>query len=250
MKNNEIIAHTKHRPFPLPQGPWIMKQGWNEVLLAHWPVNEAELLPLIPPGLELQQWEGSPWISITPFILDPFRVRGLPRLPFVNRFLEMNIRTYVIRNGKPGIYFLSLEASSRMAVAGARIAAKLPYHHAAMSAEIKRENTIRYLSERKRRDAGDAVFHGEYRPTGDIFQAQPGSQVHWLTERYCLYTVNSGGEIWTGDIHHLPWPLQQAELRLEANTMTDFDGIRLDSSPSLVTFAKRLEVLFWPIKKC
>lgn len=251
MNPKEILSHTQHRPFPIPKGPWLMKQGWNDLLCAHWPVDTEDLLPHIPRGLELELWEGRPWISLIPFRLSPLRVRCTPPLPFVSDFLELNVRTYVTRNGKPGILFLNLEASSKLAVAGARTLAHLPYHHARMSISKDDFESFRYVSVRKHPHADDVVFKGTYKPVNDkVFHAQPGTLIHWLTERYCLYTTSPSGEILEGDIHHFPWPLQEAELQLDTNTMTNYHGFKLADSPSIVTYAKRLEVLFWALRKC
>ncbi|MGN7356725.1 YqjF family protein [Paenibacillus sp. SAF-054] len=251
MNPKEILSYTQHRPFPLPKGPWLMKQGWNDLLCAHWPVNTDDLLPLIPRGLDLELWEGRPWISLIPFRLKPLRVRGVPPLPFVGDFLEFNVRTYVTRNGKPGIFFLNLEASSPLAVAGARTFAHLPYHHARMSIRYGDQETFRYVSVRPHHHADDVIFKGTYRPVShQVVHAQPGTLIHWLTERYCLYTLSPGGEILVGDIHHLPWPLQEAELEVDTNMMTNYHGFDLADPPSIVTYAKRLEVLFWALRKC
>jgi uncharacterized protein len=249
LKNHEILAHTHHRPFPLPQGPWLMKQTWNDLLFAHWPVSSSCLKSLIPPGLELQLWEGTPWISVSPFFMDPLRLRGLPRLPFVHRFLELNIRTYVIKNGKAGIFFLNLDASSRLAVLSARSLAHLPYRYANMSCKTDGEK-FTFSSKRPIPGHGQAEFSGKYHSKGsDCFHAAPGSLVHWLTERYCLYASDSEGCLYTGDIHHLPWPLQEAKLELDVNSATRVFGLVHDPDPSLLTFTKRLEVLFWPVTR-
>ncbi|MEC0239749.1 DUF2071 domain-containing protein [Paenibacillus dokdonensis] len=228
-----------------------MKQVWNDLLFAHWPVNEDELLPHIPQGLELQTWEGKPWITAAPFYLSHLRLRGIPSLPFASHFLELNVRTYVMRKSKPGIFFLNLEASSRLAVAGARTFAHLPYHFADMSAQYENDKTtIHYASMRKQTNTDDTIFSGAYKPVGtSSYQAQPGSLLHWLTERYCLYTLNSSGQILIGEIHHLPWPLQEAELRLDTNTLTNYHGFPLKSDPTLISYTKKLEVFFWPFQK-
>ncbi|KWX70870.1 hypothetical protein AML91_26575 [Paenibacillus jilunlii] len=244
-----MLAHTTHRPFPLPQGPWLMKQTWNDLLFAHWPVNEAHLTPYIPPGLELQQWEGTPWISVSPFLIDPLRLRGCPRLPFVHRFLELNIRTYVVNNGKAGVFFLNLDASSRLAVGTARAAAHLPYRYAKMSCHSDREY-IQYSSRKQIPGYGQAEFTGSYKAKGaSVFHAEPGSLLHWLTERYCLYASGSKNRLYVGDIHHLPWTLQEADLQIDTNTATRSLGLIHAYDPLLLTYTKRLEVLFWPVRR-
>ncbi|MFC3747960.1 YqjF family protein [Paenibacillus sp. GCM10012306] len=248
MNNQEILEHTSHRPFPLPKGPWMMKQGWNKVLFAHWPVSEASVSPFIPPGLELQQWEGRPWISVVPFQMDPLLVRGLPPLPFVHTFLELNIRTYVIKDGKPGVFFLNMDASSLPAVTGARVLTYLPYNYADMTLQSEGHG-VRYISKRQTK-LGEAVFNGVYSAAQSVpVHAIPGTLLHWLTERYCLFAVSSKGNLYVGDIHHQPWPLQEAKLQLDQHTSTKALGLAHESEPSFLTYTERLEVLLWPLKK-
>lgn len=249
MNHRHILEHVDHRPYPMPQGPWMMEQTWNQLLFAHWPVEEEALLPYLPQGLQLDKWEGTPWISVSPFSMHPLRVRGLPPIPFTQRFLELNVRTYAILDNNPGIVFLTLEASSRLAVAGARTIAHLPYHHAEMHCNYS-DPTIQYFSKRQLHTGQEAVFKGDYRPVDSTcFHAAPGSLAHWLTERYCLYTTNTKGQLYRGDIHHLPWPLQKADLDIHENTLTPSFGLTHEPAPSLISFTKRLEVLFWPLKK-
>src|SRR5690349_15567099 len=103
-----------------PAGPWIMHQNWHDLLFAHWPVPVETLRPLIPAGLSLDTYNGEAWLGLIAFNLSGIRLRGLPPVPFTCQFVELNVRTYVIRDGKPGIYFLSLDASNALAGAIAR----------------------------------------------------------------------------------------------------------------------------------
>lgn len=249
MNNQKIIRCRDHRPFELPEGPWVMKQVWNKLLLAHWPVRQEELLPSIPEGLELDLWEGKAWLSLIPFYITGLRVRGTPPLPWLSRFAELNVRTYVTCGGKPGIFFFSLDAERRVAVETARLL-HLPYMYARMS--VGRENDwITYRSERRDKRGQSAVFEALYRPVAvDKFNALPGTLLHWLTERYRLYAADGAGRLYAGDIHHLPWELQEAELRIRRNTMSEAHGIHPPSrQPALFSFAERQETLFWPIRR-
>lgn len=135
-----------HRPIPFPAGNWVMKQIWQDLLFAHWTVREEEIAPHIPDKLQLEYWEGTPWITLSPFWVRGLRLRGLPPIPFTSRFLELNVRTYVTYKGVPGIYFLSLDASNRIAVETARLF-HLPYLNAKMKV-IKDGLSIRYSSGR------------------------------------------------------------------------------------------------------
>jgi uncharacterized protein YqjF (DUF2071 family) len=175
-------------------------------------------------------------------VLTGFRFRGTVPLPRLSTFPELNVRTYVTVEDKPGIWFFSLDAASRIAVEGARRAYKLPYFHAGMSAG-RRGGSIEYSSHRL--DGSGKSFLGTYRPTGEVTNAQPGSLEWFLTERYCLYTVDEG-RLHRADIQHPPWPLQTAELELAENSMAP-PGIRLDGPP-LCHFSRRQDVLIWPLR--
>ncbi|MDO3408882.1 DUF2071 domain-containing protein [Saccharibacillus sp. CPCC 101409] len=244
MKPKKILDSREHRPFPLPNRPWIMKQVWNDLLFAHWPVAAEDVLPYIPEGIQLDLWEGEPWLSLSPFTVTGLRLRGVPPLWPVSRFPELNARTYVVQDGKPGILFFSLDANKRPAVEAARTLG-LPYLNARMSATSSGE-WIRYRSARADARAGEAEFSASYRPLSErVFHAEPGTLLHWLTERYCLYTSERRGEVSRCVIHHLPWPLQEAELQLNANTIAESHGIQLPGRKPLLTYTKRLDVLFW-----
>src|SRR5215212_8261113 len=129
------LSQTAHRPWPLPRGSWIMGQSWQDLLFAHWRVEAAALRKLVPTGLSVDEHDGSAWLGITPFVLTGFRLRGTLPLPVVSSFPELNVRTYVTAEDKPGIWFFSLDTSSRLAVEAARRLFRLPYYHARLRLE-------------------------------------------------------------------------------------------------------------------
>lgn len=221
-----------------------MKQTWHDLLFAHWPLPAAEIRPLISPKLTLDTFDGQCWVGVVPFRMSGIHRRGLPALPGVSRFAELNVRTYVIYGGKPGVYFFSLDAANFLAVWAARRFFHLPYFHADMSAE-ERDGTIHYSS---RRYHARAEFRGRYYPTQEVWPARKGSIEHWLTERYCLYTTHRG-EVYCGEIHHAPWPLQSAEAELETNTAAAAAGISLPQINPHLLFARKLDVLIWPLSR-
>jgi uncharacterized protein len=234
-------ARAEHRPWPVPEEPWVIAQTWDDLLFAHWRVPAEALARLVPQGLEIDQFDGSAWLGVTPFVLNGFRFRGSPPLPWLSSFPELNVRTYVSAGGKPGIWFFSLDAASRLAVEGARHGYKLPYFHARISVERWRGG----LSYTCRRLAGDHVFEARYRPAGEVLNPTTGSLESFLTERYCLYTLDSG-QLARGEIQHPPWPLQPAEVELETNTMPPLE-IPLEGAP-LCHFSRRQDVVVWPLR--
>lgn len=224
-----------------------MRQRWYHLLFAHWRVDAAALRPLIPPALELDTRHGEAWLAVVPFGMSGIRLRYTPALPWISRFLELNVRTYVTARGKPGVYFFSLDAANPLAVRVARAWFKLPYFDARMRMSEK-NGWIEYESRRTHRGAPPAVFRGRYRPLAEPQVSQPGSLEHFLTERYCLYTA-AGGALYRGDIHHEPWPLQPAEAEIAENSMPAAHGIALPPDPPLLHFARSIDTIEWALQK-
>ncbi len=241
--SDSILFATAHRPWPPPMTPWLMAQRWNDLLFLHYAVAPEALRPLVPEMLTLDTYDQRAWISITPFVLDHLRPHGSPGLPVVSRFPELNVRTYVTYEGKPGVFFFSLDAGNLSAVWGARVFYRLPYWKASMKVKGRGGPRIEYSSKREH-GPKPAVFRGSYGPTGAAFHAVPGSIRYFLCERYCLYAFNRG-RLYRADIHHLPWSLQEAENEIEENTMASVAGIDLPEEPELVNFARELKVLVW-----
>ena len=221
-----------------------MQQTWHDLLFAHWPLPVAAIRPLVPEALELDTFDGQCWIGVVPFRMSGIRRRGLPALPGVSRFPELNVRTYVTYGGKAGVYFFSLDAANLAAVWAARRFYHLPYFHAGMSCVPVGEN-ICYAS---RRGSSAAEFRGVYGPTSEIRRREKGSIEHWLSERYCLYTIHEG-QVFRGEIHHQAWPLQDAQAEIEVNNVAAAAGITLSDSRPLLHFARKLEVLIWPLRR-
>jgi uncharacterized protein YqjF (DUF2071 family) len=237
------LDEIAHRPWPVPPGPWIMAQSWHDLLFAHWPVDAALLRPLIPPPLSIDTFAGEAWVGLVPFRMSGVRIRGTPALPWFSQFPELNVRTYVSLEGKPGVWFFSLDAGNSIAVTVARGWFHLPYFRARMSCEAI-DGDIRYASERTHQGAAKAVFSASYRPLGQPFEAQPGTLDHFLTERYCLYAA-AGQRIFRGEIHHRPWQLQAATVNLTQNTMTVAAGFSLADRAPLLHFAQCQDVVVW-----
>jgi uncharacterized protein YqjF (DUF2071 family) len=201
----------------------------------HWRVEEDAVRELLPDGLELDTHDGSAWIGVTPFRVSGLRLHGLPPAPVLSSFPEVNVRTYVTHEDKSGIWFVSLDADSPWAVEAARLTYRLPYHHAKI--EIgRRGEWIDYRSERL-----GATLDVSYRGVG---AADSGPTEHFLTERYCLYTEHRGA-LHRAEIHHAPWPLQQAEAELRENTMSP---VALDGEP-LLHYSARQDVVIWALER-
>ena len=223
-----------------------MTQSWHNVLFAHWRVDPLRLRRVVPEGFELDLFDDAAWVGVVPFVMTNVGPRATPTMPFVSAFPELNVRTYVRVGKRPGVYFFSLDAGSRVAVAAARTLLNLPYYTADMT--VGREGpVVRYES--ARRTKRPAEFSGSYEPSGKPFIAAPGSLEYFLMERYCLYHRNHRGLPYRLDIHHPPWRLQAALAEITLNTVAaSSTGLRIQGPPDLLHFAKRQDMVAWAPK--
>jgi uncharacterized protein YqjF (DUF2071 family) len=222
---------------------------WSKLLFAHWQVDPNILSAMLPDGLELDTCQGAAWIGIVPFLMSGVAPRYCPSLPKLSRFLELNVRTYVTYDGKPGVWFFSLDAANRLAVRAARATFNLPYMDASMSLATDASQEVHFSSKRTHRGEPAAMFDASYRPSGATIHAQPETLEYWLTARYCLYSADGQGRLYRGEISHVPWSLSPASWQVRRNTLCAPLGIELSGQPHLL-FAEPIEVRAWMATRC
>lgn len=241
-----LLEKIEHRPFAIPEGPWVMQQSWSQLLFAHWPVKAELLRDLVPASLSIDEFDGFAWLAIVPFAMRKVHPRFTPTLPWFSDFLELNIRTYVSKNGIAGVYFFSLDCSNPFAVWAARTFYHLPYFNASMQLFEAGPDQINYAS---RRSKSDAEFKARYRPCGPVFQAASGSIEEFLTERYCLYTEDPRRSCFRGVIHHERWPLQVAEAEFEKLQLVESTiAIKLAERPALLHYSSNIDTIEWMLE--
>ena len=184
--NTEIVEVVAHRPWRMPDRPWVMTQTWHDLLFAHWAMDPREIRSKVPPEFDLDLFEGNAWIGIVPFYMTNVAPRGIPSLPWVSEFPELNVRTYVSMADRPGVYFFSLDAGSALAAHAARILLNLPYHSASMTV-TRNGNIINYHSHRD--DERNAEFSATYEPVGEPFEPSKGSLRYFLTSGIACITA-------------------------------------------------------------
>ena len=231
------FAQTDHRPWPVPDRRWSWDQAWCDLLFIHFAVEPAALAGLLPPGLQLDLFDGKAWIGVVPFRMEGVTKRGWPAPAWLCDFAEINVRTYATHQGKSGVWFLSLDVVNPLVVGFARTFFHLPYQCARIGLESKTDG-LHYTVQRGERRF-EAVYSG-----GEPAPAVPGSFAEWATERYCLYTVGAGGRIMRAEVQHPRWPLQRAKMTLVANTMSP---IALGAQHPEVYFSRRVDVAIWPL---
>jgi uncharacterized protein YqjF (DUF2071 family) len=141
---------------------------------------------------------------------------------------QINVRTYVRRGGVPGLWFFSLDATNPVAVWGARLAYRLPYHHARMQVS-ERGDTVFFRAERKHARA-HAGFAAEWQWGADRASTQAGTLDSFLLDRYLLYAA-CGKRLIRARIHHLPWPLREVTLISLASTMLEAQELTPTGTP-------------------
>jgi uncharacterized protein len=191
----------------------------------------------------LDVFGGKAWLGIVPFRITNVAPRGVPSIPWVSEFPELNVRTYVRVDDRPGIYFFSLNASSALAVQAARNTPE-PAVLLGLYDLTSQNESVQYES-RRATDTSDVSLSVTYRPVGALFQAVSGTVEYFLTERYCLYNLDHAHAPYRLEIHHPPWSLQAADARFMRNTMADAAGLTLPDVKPLLHFSKRQDMVAW-----
>lgn len=228
-----------------PPGRPVMRQRWSNLLFLHWPVDPEVIRCHLPAGLEVDLFDDQAWLGVVPFAMERVHPVGLPPLPWVSWFLELNVRTYVHdASGRPGVWFFSLDCNQPIAVEVARRFFHLPYYHARMSAEF-RNGEIVYSSRRKGSD-GVSRFH--YRRPVNAEPAREQSLEWFLVERYLLFTADRAGKIRSGRVHHPPYRIEEAKCSEWSSLPVEEDGLgRITGPPASMLVAEPVDVRIFPL---
>jgi uncharacterized protein len=217
-------------------------QRWRDLLFVHWPVPPETLRPLVPSALELDLFAGRAYVTLIPFLIAESRPVGVPRALAV-RLLETNLRTYVrAADGQPGIYFFSLDASSLLAVAAARVFYGLPYFPAAMS---MRRESARVVYASRRRGARGARLEVAWSIGATLGSAAAGTRDHFLVERYALFVARRGG-LYRARVRHRPYPLCHVVVEHLSETLLRAAGLPAPVESPFCHFSPGVDVdVFW-----
>lgn len=239
MNASRILNNTSHRPWPLPEAEWKYYQEWNKSLFMHWAVDPEILQPLIPPSTTLDLHNGKAWISIVAFTMQKIRPRNLPFFKPVSDFHEINVRTYVTKDNKPGVYFLNIEAQKILSVFLSRTLSGLPYEKAAI--RRSRHNNLHVYSSSNTRK------HFALHATYDVAESSSEKSALdlFLTERYCLY-VPLRQQLYRYNIHHAAWPLQHVTIhKLTLQYQVGALSVNTHTPPQLSHYSEGVKVVAW-----
>lgn len=233
MTIRELIDTTEHRPWEMPTQTWKFYQEWNNAIFLHWQVELNDLKKFVPKELEIDLFEGKPWISVVAFTMEKIRPKNLPAFPPISDFDEINIRTYVKSNHKTGVYFLSMEGGKKLSCKVAKSLSQLPYRFS----KIKRTENRYTSSNPKFNDTLDVQFS-----IGKTINKKTALEI-WLTERYALFqdTKTSINEF---EIHHLEWPLNKVDLKKLEMNYPRFNHL-IKGIPHSMQYSKGVKVIAW-----
>ena len=237
MKIKELLKDVEHRPWGLPKPDWKFYQEWNNAIFLHWQVDEKELKKFVPKEIEIDLFEGKPWASLVAFTMEKIRPKCLPSFPPISNFDEINIRTYVKYNGKPGVFFLSIEGGTDLSCKVAKGISELPYRHSKMT----RKSNHFFSKNLEFKDK----FELEYK-IGNKLENKENLDL-WLTERYALFQ-NTEKAINRFEIHHIEWPINDLKIESINVNYKRFHKL-INNNPNKVAYSKGVEVIAWGKEK-
>lgn len=233
MKIQKILNHKDHRPWKLPDEKWKFYQEWNNAIFLHFKVDLEELKKHVPKELEIDLFQGESWVSVVAFTMEKIRPKNIPAFSPISNFHEINIRTYVKKNNKTGVYFLSIEGGTKLSCKIAKFISDLPYRYSLIERSSKHYSSI------------NLDFKDEL-----CFEFKIGKQIkhkseldNWLTERYALFqeTDNYINEY---EIHHLPWLVNDVEVKSLKCFYPRFKNL-LNNKPDKMQYSKGVKVVAW-----
>ena len=237
-----VLADPDLSPFPpgvVPRA--VMIQRWSRVGFVHHPYEPGLIQRLLPPGLEVDTFDGAGWLGMLPFHLEVRLPAWAPALPWASSTLETNLRTYVRGpDGRRGIFFLYLDASRLLAVLTARTWYGIPYRWAHLRFE-RRGRVIRYQSLRREPLGAQldlCLCVGERVTPSELTQLE-----RFLICRWRLYSETGDG-IAVTEVEHEPWPVRRAEILGIDERLTEAVGLSPGSTPSLAHYAQGVTARF------
>jgi uncharacterized protein YqjF (DUF2071 family) len=230
--------NTAISPFPpQPVERAAMIQRWSSASFLHWRVDTATLRPLVHRALEVEEFDGSAWIGLIPFRM-MMRLPYQPELPVISHYPETNVRTYVRdRNGRSGLWFLSLDVPRSVVVAAARSTLRLPYAWSRMSTE-EIPDGMSYAAERMapargmRSDVVVSTARG---------QEDDSELARFLSARFRLFGRGPFG-LFEVDVEHPPWTVATAEALSVEDELVAAAGVEISGPPDHVLFSTGVDV--------
>jgi uncharacterized protein YqjF (DUF2071 family) len=209
----------------------VMYQGWRRLTFLHWPYPAEVVQARLPVGLTVETMDGTAWVGLIPFLMVGVRAPGVPVLPWLSRFPETNVRTYVRGpDGRSGIWFFSLDAARMPAVLAARAGYGLPYFWSSMAVRAA-PGMLAYRSRRRWPGPAGGRCDAEVRVGEPL--AEVGPLDEFLTARFRLYS-RFAGRLVTAEAEHPPWPLHRGRVTALDQDLVQAAGLPAPAGEPLV----------------
>lgn len=230
---SQLLEQTDHRPWPLPKRPWVHYQEWKNVVFLHWEIPKEILEALIPREVQLDTFENKAYVSLVPFTMKNTRIRYLPSNSLVSDFHEINLRTYIKKDNKAGVYFINMEAGKWISALLARVMTGFPYRY----------SRINRTAETYQASNKHIYTHLDLKYKVQEQILKKSDLDRWLTERYCVYlTIHDA--LCYHEVHHQPWPLNRIEIS-ELDLFYQFGKFRIDNKPTIAHYSPGINVIAW-----
>lgn len=230
-----------------------MRPKWHNLLFLHWNFEPQEIQRLLPEGLQIDTFEGRAYVGLVPFTMSDVRPHFMPNMgkygAFYDTFPELNVRTYVRRNGVPGVWFFSLDAASLNAVIAARSWFALPYFKARMRFWRGRDGVFRYWSKRLWPSPKPAICRADWTIEGEAAPTAKGTLEEFLVERYALFSQKNG-QFYRGRVWHEPYQIQGGQLRYLRENCVRTAGIKKPNQAPHFLYSRGVDVEIWDLEKC
>ncbi|TGV02286.1 YqjF family protein [Flavivirga rizhaonensis] len=237
MNTKGILKQKEHRLFTYPDRPWMYYQEWNKAVFLHWEVNPKLIISFLPKGIKPDIINDKTWVSLVAFNMNNIGIKNLPKVSYISDFFEINIRVYIIYNGKPSVYFLNMEGSKRSSCKVLKMMSKFPYQYSKMS----RDNSVYTSKNETFKDS----FHIEYN-LEDTAPKKDETDL-WLTERYAVFQDHKK-HIIEYDVHHIEWPMQSIMVKKLDLYYPRFSHL-INNNPDKVHYSSGVQVLTWGKRK-
>lgn len=216
----------------------VMVQGWYELASIHWRYEPAEVQALLPAGLTVDTFDGSAWVGLIPFSMRGVGLPRMPAVPYLGSFPEVNVRTYAVGDGRPGVWFLSLDISRLVPTLVARATYRLPYcwgraTHGRTGDRLDTE-VRRWWPTRGPRTSISVRI-------GEVVD-EPSELDHFLTARWGLWSRGARGRVRYAPVDHPRWPLRHARLLHLDDTLVTAAGLSAPQGDPYVLFSDGVPV--------
>lgn len=222
---------------PEPVARPVMLQQWRDLTYVHWRFDPAVVRSLLPSGVDVDTFDGSAWVGLIPFSMRDISVPGLPAIPYLGSFPEVNVRTYVRCNGIPGVWFFSLDVNRLLPAWVARTTYRLPYCWGSASNTVDGD-AVRARVHRRWPDGASTHIDAT---VGDRIESPDDLSV-FLSARWGLYSRGFGGRLRYAPVDHEPWVLHEARLDHLEDTLLTAAGLPAPVGDPHVMFSPGVSV--------